>query len=98
MIVEWSREALDDLDDTSDYVGAEDRNAAAKLVLRVASLVETLLARHPAMGRPGRLNGTRELIVSGTRYIAIYRVDRGAIEIMRVYHTSQDWPPRSSSD
>ena len=93
MIVEWSAEAIGDLDDISTHHAAIDRKASARLIRRIVDLIETLLSRHPAMGRPGRLHGTRELVVSGTRYIAIYRVDRGCIEILRIYHTSQDWPP-----
>jgi len=92
VIVEWSDEALDDLEGISAYVGFHDRLAAARLVRRIVTLIETLLVRHPAMGRPGHKPGTRELAISGTRYIAIYRVDRGAVEIIRVFHTSQDRP------
>lgn len=91
MIVEWSDKALDDLTSISEYVGVRDRAAAARLVSRIVVLIETLLARHPAMGRPGHKSGTRELVITDTPYVAVYRADRGAIEIIRVFHSSQDW-------
>ena len=44
------------------------------------------------MGRPGRLRGTRELVISRTPFIAIYRVKGRRIEVIRLLHSSQQWP------
>jgi len=41
---------------------------------------------HPASGRPGRLRGTRELVVTGTPYIAAHRVVDDMVTILRVLH------------
>jgi len=49
------------------------------------------LADHPRMGRPGRVPGTRELVVSGTPYIVAYRVDPDAVVILRLLHGAQRW-------
>lgn len=51
-----------------------------------------LLTTHPEAGRPGRVTGTRELVVSGTPFIAVYRVDRDGVAIIRVLHGAQQWP------
>jgi toxin ParE1/3/4 len=51
--------------------------------------VEEGLPRHPGFGRPGRVTGTRELLVSGTPYIVPYRVDEHRIEIVRVMHSAR---------
>ncbi|MDQ3530091.1 MAG: type II toxin-antitoxin system RelE/ParE family toxin [Actinomycetota bacterium] len=50
------------------------------------------LAAHPAMARPGRVAGTRELVVVGTPYIVVYRVEASAVVILRVLHGAQRWP------
>jgi len=50
------------------------------------------LAEHPELGRLGRVRGTRELVVTGTRYLLIYRVKGDEIQILRVLHGRQQWP------
>ena len=53
-----------------------------------------MLLQHPKMGRAGRVKGTRELVISRTPFIAVYRL-KGTkrIEIIRLLHGSQQWPP-----
>ncbi len=55
------------------YIVRDDPEAAARIVERIVTSVEGLGA-HPASGRPGRVPGTRELVVSGTPYLVPYRV------------------------
>jgi toxin ParE1/3/4 len=52
------------------------------------------LALYPDRGRPGRVAGTRELIVAELPFILAYRVRRRRVEILRVLHTSRRWPRR----
>ena len=56
-----------------------------------------LLAEQPGLGRPGRVPGTRELLVPKTRYIAPYRGCDDTVEILRVFHTSRPPPDRGSA-
>ena len=51
-----------------------------------------MLIQHPQMGRPGRLGGTRELVISRTPFIVVYRVKDTRIEVIRLLHSSQQWP------
>lgn len=51
------------------------------------------LAEHPQRGRDGRLPGTRELVIPGTAYISVYRLKPDRVEILRVLHSAQNWPP-----
>jgi plasmid stabilization system protein ParE len=44
------------------------------------------------MGRPGRIEGTRELVISRTPYIAAYRIGGDTVRILRVLHGAQQWP------
>jgi addiction module RelE/StbE family toxin len=93
MRVRWLRKALRNLDDEASYVATDDPNAARLVVARVLDAVATL-EQQPALGRPGRVPGTRELVVRRTRYIVPYRVRGDVIEILRVFHTSRRPPEK----
>jgi len=88
----WTRLAERDLDDIAAYIGQDSPAAAARVVLELIDQAETLLPRHPALGRPGRVLGTRELVVGSLPYVLPYRVRGKDIEILRVLHTSRRWP------
>jgi toxin ParE1/3/4 len=62
------------------------------VILELIDQTETLLTRHAALGRPGRVMGTRELVIGNLPYIIPYRVRDGEIEILRVLHTARRWP------
>ena len=93
MRVRWLRKALRNLDDEATYIAAEDRAAGRLVVKRVLDAVAQLEAQ-PGLGRPGRVSGTRELVVAKTRYIVPYRVRGETVEILRVFHTSRRLPDR----
>ena len=93
MRVRWLRKALRNLDEEATYIAAEDP-AAARLVVQRALEAVAQLADQPGLGRPGRVPGTRELVVLNTRYIVPYRARAGVIEILRVFHTSRRPPHR----
>jgi len=93
MRVRWLRKALRNLDDEATYIAADDATAARLVVKRVLDAVSSL-AEQPGLGRPGRVPGTRELIVAKTRYIVPYRVRGETVEILRVFHTSRRLPDR----
>ena len=58
---------------------------------RIQSRVEDL-AQFPEIGRPGRIEGMRELVIPGTPYIAAYRIADDTVRILRVLHGAQQWP------
>lgn len=91
MKVRWLRTALANLESEAAYIGADSPAAAARVVERILASVSHL-ADHPALGRPGRVVGTRELVVKGTPYIVPYRVREETVEILRVFHTARKWP------
>ena len=95
MRVRWLRTALRNLDQEADFIAAEDPAAAGQVVHRILDAV-ALLSTHPGLGRPGRVVGTRELVVPNTRYVIPYRVQRDEIVILRVFHTSRRLPRRWS--
>ena len=48
------------------------------------------LEESPHRGRPGREDGTRELLFPPLPYVAVYRVKGQSIEVLRIYHAAQD--------
>ena len=93
MRIEWLRKALRNLDDEATFIAADDPVAARLVVQRVLDAVAQL-SEHPGLGRPGRVPGTRELIVLKTRYLVPYRMRGNTLEILRVFHTSRRLPGR----
>jgi len=89
--IRWLRTALKNLADEAEYIGLDSPAAAASVVSAIAEAVDSL-AKYPAIGRPGRVAGTRELVVSGTPYIVPYRVRAGSVEILRIFHAARKWP------
>jgi toxin ParE1/3/4 len=92
MNVIWSPEAIQDLILLRAFIAEESPAAARRIALRILHDVEQLLPANPHMGRPGRVPGTRELVIPQTPYIVPYRVPREAIQILRVYHGARRWP------
>jgi toxin ParE1/3/4 len=89
MKIKWLRKALRNLEQAYEYISKENPAAAHQTVQKIQSAVNQL-SNYPLMGRPGRLEGTRELVTT-TSYIVTYRVRGDAIEILRVLHTSRRW-------
>lgn len=92
MTIVWSAEALNDLVALRAYLSSRNPVAAIRMVLEVVQSIESILPDHPNAGRPGRVTGTRELVVAGTPYIVPYRVKAASIEVLRVYHGARRWP------
>lgn len=93
MRVNWLRLALQDLDDIESYL-VEARLAAPEDVIVKIIRAVSLLREQPGIGRPGRVPGTKELVVPGLPYLVPYRVKDEIIQVLRVYHTSRKWPKR----
>jgi toxin ParE1/3/4 len=91
MQIKWLRRALRNLEQAYSYILKENPEAAQKVILRI-QLVTSQLDNYPLMGRLGRIEGTRELVISSTPYIVIYRVKEESVEILRVLHTSKRYP------
>ncbi|RFO97971.1 type II toxin-antitoxin system mRNA interferase toxin, RelE/StbE family [Rhodoferax lacus] len=93
MILLWLQRAIDDRDAQLDYIADDNPTAAISQGDRIAQQVEMLL-QHPKIGRPGRVKGTRELVISHTPFLVIYRIKGNRIEILRLLHGAQQWPPK----
>jgi toxin ParE1/3/4 len=92
MRIVWSPEAIDDLVALRAYIAEDNKAAAQRTVLRILRHIEQLLSDHPDLGRPGRVPGTRELVVPRTPSIVPYRIRNNRIQVLRVYHGARRWP------
>jgi toxin ParE1/3/4 len=91
MRLEWSILARADRDAIFDYIEADRPQAAVAVDERIREHVETL-ARFPQSGRPGRIEGTRELVINRTPYIVAYRITGDTVRILRALHGARRWP------
>ena len=90
--VRWLRKALDNLQAEIELVAQENASAAVSLARELFEATDRL-GKFPGMRRPGRVPGTRELVIPDTPYILPYRVRAGAVEILRVvFHAARRWP------
>ena len=92
MIIDWLPEAIRNRFDQLDYIANDNPLAAADQDDEIERQVN-MLYEHPKMGRPGRVKGTRELVISSTPFVLVYRL-KGTqrIEVLRLLHGSQLWP------
>jgi addiction module RelE/StbE family toxin len=91
--LQWSIFAQTDRNAIFEYIEADSPQAAITVDDRIRAQVSRL-ARYPQSGRPGRVAGTRELVIHRTPYIAAYRIAGDTVRILRVLHGAQPWPRR----
>jgi plasmid stabilization system protein ParE len=91
MRIVWSRRALRHLIAARAGIAEDSEQNAEVIAERILSAVG-LLQTQPGMGRPGRVLGTRELVIPNTPYIIPYRVREGRLELIAVFHGKQRWP------
>ena len=92
MQVRWTRKALENLDAIAAYIALDNPIRARSFVGEIKAKTE-LLSQFPAIGRPGRVPGTRELVVH-ENYIIPYRVKDDSVQIIRVHHVARLWPQK----
>lgn len=93
MQVVWSPRAVQHLSGLRRYIEKENPKAASKVARRILEVVDVLQSM-PHAGRPGRVPGTRELVVGDTPFIVVYRVVAKRLEIVAVLHAAQMWPAK----
>ena len=91
MEVRWSPQSLRQLSSARDFI-AEDSLSAANRQAETIVRAVMQLADYPEMGRPGRIAGTRELVIQGTSYIAAYRIRAQSIRVLALLHGARRWP------
>jgi toxin ParE1/3/4 len=87
----WSPRAIQHLAHLREYIARDNPKAANRIAGALVEAVERL-AELPDIGRPGRVAGTRELVVPGTAYVIPYRVRTDRLEVIAAFHARQKWP------
>jgi plasmid stabilization system protein ParE len=90
MRLRWTSAAANDLENISNYLHQKHPQVAQPTVRRLYAEIREL-SRFPSRGRPGREPGTRELILTDRPYVVIFRAGDQLVEILRIYHGSQNW-------
>jgi len=89
--LKWTRAASQDLESVERYISLDNPDVAIDTVLEIIRRVETLAA-HPGMGRPGSVEGTRELVLGSLPYVVLYVHQSDTIIILRLLHGAMKWP------
>ncbi len=91
MEIRWSPEAAEDLEHIVNRISRDNPQAARQVADVIYNRCATL-ENFPDRGRMGRIAGTRELVFAPLPYIVVYRVKPSVVEIVRIYHSAQNWP------
>src|SRR5262245_57663336 len=93
MQIRWLERAENDLHELLDYLIERDPRAALRIYEAIRNQVGQL-AEHPSLGRPGRVQDTRELVIARAPYLVAYTVDQqiDAVIVLRVLHGARRWP------
>ncbi len=91
MYLVWAQLALEDRRAIFDYIETDDPLAAVTVDDRIAAATRRLID-FPNSGRSGRVEGTRELVIGRTPYIAPYRIEGDVVRILRIIHGARIWP------
>ena len=92
MNVEWLPSAARTLENQLSCIAERHPRAAVDMGDAIEVAVSRL-ADFPESARPGRVPGTRELVVPATPFIVVYRIETTGVVILRVLHGAQKWPP-----
>ncbi len=90
MRILWHPLASTDLAELITYISSDNPKAAYRMHDEIRRQIG-ILSTHPEAGRVGRISGTRELVITGTPYIAAPRVSDEVITILRL-HGARRWP------
>ena len=87
----WTPLAIEDLENTYDFIAADRPLAAAATLGKIEAAIQQLRS-FPRMGRVGRIRGTREIAVAGTPFVIAYRRRDKYLELLAIMHAARKWP------
>ena len=97
MKLKWTRLALQDLRHLHEYIADDNPSAASRMVTRMQEATERL-KNHPQMGRSGRVQRTRELVIASSPYVVVYILGNSEIQIVAIIHSAMRWPDTFRSE
>lgn len=91
MRLRWTPLAVADLHGIDEYLKEHHPRYREATIRKLYGKLRALKDA-PNIGRLGRIAGTRELVFPPMPYVAVYRISGETIEVLRMYHGSQNWP------
>ena len=92
MRIEWSSAAVADLQAITEWIeqdrGIETANRIARRIYEAVQSLRTM----PYRGRYGRIENTREMVIPGLPYLAVYQIFEQRLAVLNVLHGAQRWP------
>ncbi len=86
----WKAVASADLLEIVAYIADDSPDAAQALKNEIEAKANALV-KHPKLYKPGRMKGTREMVVR-PNYVVVYREAPAEVTILRVLHAARQWP------
>ena len=87
----WTEAAAADLERIADYLFEHTPEHAARIVRAIFD-APVKLVDFPGLGRPGKVDGTRELVLASLPYLVVYIHTGHIIHVARILHGAQKWP------
>jgi toxin ParE1/3/4 len=92
MTVVFAHQARIDMEEVHAHIARHSPSSASLTLARIRKAINRL-EMFPYSGRPGYVEGTRELVVPQLSYRVVYQIVRDQVVIERILHTAQQWPP-----
>lgn len=91
MRLRWTLDAAADFEQIYEYVQINLPHLVTRTILSIYDGIRSL-KRSPYLGRPGRAEGTHELVLFPLPYVVIYRIKEQFVEVLHIYHGAQKRP------
>ena len=88
MRIRWTPAAAADLEEISNYLKDKHPSYREPTILKLYDGIRSL-KEFPKRGRPGREQGTRELVFSPLPYVVAYRIRERSVEVLRIFHAAR---------
>ncbi|MFW5887984.1 MAG: type II toxin-antitoxin system RelE/ParE family toxin [Bacteriovoracia bacterium] len=89
--VRWTKQALEDLESAREYVLDDNPSLLDSTIQQVLMVIQQII-NFPDSGRVGRVQSTKELILTTIRFIIVYRKNKNIVEILALLYQSRKWP------
>jgi toxin ParE1/3/4 len=86
----WTPQALQDRTDIWNHIQADNAQAASRMD-ELFSQAAAHLCNHPKLGKPGKIQGTRELIPH-ENYRLVYEISNETVWLLTLIHVARQWP------
>ncbi len=89
MRLKFARSAASDMENIVDHISQTDPSSAKRVFDEIRAAAGRL-AEFPHIGHPGRIMGTRELVIATYPYILVYTADPQSVTVIAVFHAARD--------